>query len=85
MAATKGIIDWKVMAKYEDLTEIIDILPPQVVVDRLGARKIIETLGLARVIQEVGFDRVFDAMKAVAPPDQWRERIAREAEGQGGA
>jgi hypothetical protein len=60
MAATKGVIDWEKLSKYEDLAEVISFLPPERVIERLGVARAVQTLGLARVINEVGLARVIN-------------------------
>ncbi len=81
MQGRQGIIDWEKLAKYEDLSEIIPLLPPEVVVQRLGTKKAIEAIGAGRAfdasVKEMGKDEAFEALRASMSPEEWSELLRR--------
>ena len=99
MAGTKGIFNWEEIGQYEDLSEIIPLLPPELVVQRLGAEKAIEAIGAEKAIEAIGAEKAFDAsvkgmgkdaaleaLRAGMSPEEWRDLLRRhQPEGPEGA
>ncbi|MBY0230452.1 MAG: hypothetical protein K2W96_14300 [Gemmataceae bacterium] len=62
MAGRTGIVDWEVLAQYDDAKEIIDIIPPAEVIERLGVKKAIEAMGEKKAIEAMGVKKAVEAM-----------------------
>jgi DNA-directed RNA polymerase specialized sigma24 family protein len=77
MARASGIIDWEKLSKYENLDEVIRILPPDHVIEVLGDDQTAQIL-TDRALAKGAAGKLVEAMLARLPVEQRQEILQRQ-------
>lgn len=54
-------LNWEAIAKFADLGEVIDVIPPNEIIARLGVPVALKVIGVNQILESVGQPKGFDA------------------------
>ena len=71
-------LNWGAIAKFADLGEVIDAMPPKEIIARLGVDVALETIGVAAALEKIGADGILAAPEGQKLMEVWKNRLTKE-------
>ena len=61
-----------------DLPAVLELFPPEQVIENIGLEKFIETIGLEKTIESIGWQQIIQNLDASALSEQERESLIEQ-------
>jgi hypothetical protein len=80
-------LNWEAIAKFADLGDVLDAIPPAEIIRRLGDPSLLKQVGVGKILAAVGEPEGFDAKETEAlckglmarfTPEQIQEMVRQE-------